>query len=121
VSPVAAHGAAVASGAMVQIFALVCALEAVSVVAVKQMLDGSDRQPGEYGFDPLNFSNGKSEAVKADLQLKEIENGRYIQNNCDRCSSFPFSHGSFNISLAMLAFGGIVTQAVLLDKGFPYF
>mmetsp|Transcript_31756 Transcript_31756/g.43329 ORF Transcript_31756/g.43329 Transcript_31756/m.43329 type:complete len:205 (+) Transcript_31756:50-664(+) len=99
VSPVAAHGAAVASGAMVQILALVSALEAVSVVAVKQMLEGSGRQPGEYGFDPLNFSNGKSDAVKADLQLKELENGR----------------------LAMVAFSGIVTQAVLADKGFPYF
>lgn len=52
-------------------------LQAVSVVAVKEMLvDGADRAPGDYGFDPLKFSAGKSEAVKKDLQAKEIENGR---------------------------------------------
>ena len=50
--------------------------QAVSVVAVKEMLDGSDRMPGEYGFDPLSFSNGKSDKVKKDFQAKEIENGR---------------------------------------------
>ena len=47
------------------------------MVAVKEMLDGSDRAPGDYGFDPLKFSAGKSDAVKKDLQAKEIENGRY--------------------------------------------
>lgn len=75
-SPVEAHNAAVSSGAMVQVLAFVSVLEAISVVALKETLEGSGRQPGEFGFDPLNFSNGKSAAVKADYQLKEIENGR---------------------------------------------
>ena len=67
--------------------------------AVQEMVAGSGRQPGYFGFDPLKFSEGKSQAVKDDLAIKELSNGR----------------------LAMLAFGGIITQAVLTGKGFPYF
>ena len=46
-------------------------------------------------FDPLQIGGGDD----PEMQLREIENGR----------------------LAMLAFAGIVTQAVLTGKGFPYF
>lgn len=98
-SAVEAHNKAVQSGALVQVLALVIALEFINVVAIKEMLNGSGRKPGEFGFDPLNFSNGKSDKVKEELQLKELENGR----------------------AAMLAFGGVVTQAVVTGKGFPYF
>lgn len=98
-SAVDAHDVAVKSGALAQVNIFISALEFISVVALKETLEGSGRQPGYFGFDPLNFSNGKSDAVKADLQLKELENGR----------------------LAMLAFSGVITQAVLTGKGFPYF
>lgn len=50
--------------------------------------------PGAYGWDPLDMGKDDKEAA-----LKEIKNGR----------------------LAMLAFSGIVTQAALTGKGFPYF
>lgn len=99
VTPVEAHNAAVASGSLFQVLLLVVTLELFNVQAIKEMLEGSGRQPGEWGFDPLKFSAGKSDKVKADFANKEIENGR----------------------LAMLAFAGIVTQAVLTGKGFPYF
>lgn len=36
----------------------------------------SDAEPGNLGFDPLNFSKGKSKAQLDDLKLKEIKNGR---------------------------------------------
>ena len=93
VSSVEAHNAAVASGAGVQVLAFIAALEFISVVAMKQMFEGSGRQPGDFGFDPAGFSK------KADYSAKEIENGR----------------------AAMLGFAGVVTQSVATGHGFPYF
>eukprot|EP01041_Mallomonas_annulata_P001441 gene1441-2774_t len=99
VSAVAAHDAAVSWGGMQQILLWTSLFEILSVVAIKEMLEGSGRAPGYFGFDPLGFSKGKTDAQKAKLQEQEIENGR----------------------TAMLAFSGIVTQAVLTGKEFPYF
>ena len=49
---------------------------------------------------PLGFaSKAKSQAEKDTMAIKEIENGR----------------------LAMVAFGGLVTQSVLTGKAFPYY
>eukprot|EP00752_Nemacystus_decipiens_P009070 g8098.t1 len=99
VSSIAAHDAAVATGAMPQILLWVSAFEAISSVAVVQMLEGSGRMPGDFGFDPLNlYSKPGMEKKKADFELKEITHCR----------------------LAMLAFSGMVTQAVLYNGGFPY-
>ena len=55
VSSIAAHDAAVATGAMPQILLWVSAFEAISSVAVVQMLEGSGRMPGDFGFDPYNL------------------------------------------------------------------
>jgi hypothetical protein len=71
-SPVAAHDIAVSSGAMAQILTFVAALEFISVVAVKQMLAGSGRAPGDYGFDPLSFSAKGSQKDKETMALKEL-------------------------------------------------
>lgn len=98
VSSIEAHNAGVAAGSMYQILTLIAALEFIGIVALKQTFDGS-RMPGDFGFDPLGFYNGKSSDQKAKLQAQELENGR----------------------TAMLAFAGIVTQAVVTGKGFPYF
>jgi light-harvesting complex I chlorophyll a/b binding protein 1 len=98
VSSVAAHDAAVASGALSQILIVTSIFEVISIKAVQEMLEGSGRAPGYFGFDPLKFSEGKSQAVKDDFVVKELSNGR----------------------LAMLAFGGMITGAVLTGKGFPY-
>lgn len=61
VSSIAAHDAAVSSGAMAQILLWVSAFEAISTVAVVQMLEGSGRRPGDFGFDPqgLYSKSGK--------------------------------------------------------------
>jgi len=99
VSVVAAHDAAVKSGAMSQILLWTSLFELVSFKAVSEMLEGSGRAPGDFGFDPLKFSAGKSDKVKEEFAVKELKNGR----------------------LAMLAFSGLVTQAVLTGKDFPYF
>jgi len=96
-SSVAAHDMAVEKGAMyVLLFAASLVEVCAGVPAVEQMMKGSDREPGYFAFDPLNFS--KDAASKQRMQLCEVKNGR----------------------LAMMAFSGIVTQAVLTGHGFPY-
>jgi light-harvesting complex I chlorophyll a/b binding protein 1 len=70
----------------------------VSTVGVIQMLNGSGREPGDFGLDPVGFLKGKSAEQVADMKLKEITHCR----------------------LAMFAFSGMVTQAVLTQGPFPY-
>lgn len=66
VSSIAAHDAAVSTGAMAQILLWVSAFECISSVAVVQMLEGSGRAPGDYGFDPLNLYS------KPELEQKKV-------------------------------------------------
>jgi len=99
VGAVEAHDAAVKSGAMQQILMWISFAEIISFKAISQMLwEGSPRQPGDYGFDPCGVCKNKSQEYKDTMALKELKNGR----------------------LAMLAFSGIVTQAVLTGKTFPF-
>jgi len=92
-----AHDATVASGALGQIFGWIGLLEMVSWIGVSQMLQGSGRAPGDFGWG-LQYLEGKSDSEVEKIKLQEIKHGR----------------------LAMLAFSGVITQAVLYDKGFPY-
>ncbi len=50
----ALHDAAVKSGAMQQLLVWTGFFEIFGFVAIVQMLQGGDRQPGDFGFDPLN-------------------------------------------------------------------
>lgn len=91
-----AHDACVASGSMSQLLLWIGILELIGAIAIDQMFRGSGREPGDFGFDPLGFATNP-EKMK-ELQMKEIANGR----------------------LAMFAFGGAVTQAVLTGNTFPW-
>merc|ERR1719182_864464 len=93
---VEAHDACVASGAMSQLLLWIGLLEVISIISIDQMLRGSGREAGDYGFDPVGFASDPEK--KKDLQMKELANGR----------------------LAMFAFGGVVTQSVLTGNQFPY-
>merc|ERR1711988_1100848 len=92
-----AHDACVASGAMSQLLLWIGLLEVFGATAIDQTLRGSGRAAGDFGFDPLGFATDPKKMEV--LQEKELANGR----------------------LAMFAFGGFVTQAVLTGNSFPYF
>merc|ERR1719352_276205 len=95
-STLEAHDAGVANGSMSQLLLWLGLLEFFSFIAIDQMLRGSGREPGDYGFDPIGFISDP--AKKEEMQMKELANGR----------------------LAMFAFGGAVTQAVLTGNTFPW-
>jgi light-harvesting complex I chlorophyll a/b binding protein 1 len=95
---ITAHDAAVEQGGMSQMLLWFSLLEVFDTVAVIQMLEGSGRAPGDFGLDG-GFLKGKSEKEIETMKLKEIVHCR----------------------LAMFAFSGVVTQAVLTQGGFPYF
>eukprot|EP00548_Thalassiothrix_antarctica_P015755 CAMPEP_0194167780 /NCGR_PEP_ID=MMETSP0154-20130528/2946_1 /TAXON_ID=1049557 /ORGANISM="Thalassiothrix antarctica, Strain L6-D1" /LENGTH=206 /DNA_ID=CAMNT_0038878759 /DNA_START=30 /DNA_END=650 /DNA_ORIENTATION=- len=95
---VTSHDALVEQGAMGQIFLWITIAEVISSIAVFQMLEGSGRKPGDFGFDPLGFLTNKTEEEVKEMQMKELANGR----------------------LAMVAFSGVLTQAVLTQGPFPY-
>jgi hypothetical protein len=81
---------------MIQIFGWISFLEAVSFPALANM-NGFDREPGDFGFDPLGLMPKEAEKAKQ-MRIKEIKNGR----------------------LAMIAIGGMVTGAAVSGHGFPY-
>jgi light-harvesting complex I chlorophyll a/b binding protein 1 len=70
----ALHNAAVSQGAMQQLLVWIGFFELFGFVAIVQMLQGSDRQPGDFGFDPLDLA--KDDSKFARRQLVELKNGR---------------------------------------------
>lgn len=92
-----AHDALVEKGVMGNALLWISGFEIVSYLGVAEMLQGSGREPGNFGFGNW-YLEGKSDADVKKIKYQEIMNGR----------------------LAMMAFAGAVTQSVLYDIGFPY-
>ena len=93
-----AHDVMCANGVMGNALVFIGLAEMIGYLAVSEMLQGSGRAPGDFQFG-AKFLDKKSDAQIQKLKYQEIMNGR----------------------LAMMAFGGMVTQSVLFEKGFPYF
>merc|ERR1739848_587821 len=53
VASINAHDMAVDLGAMTQIAVWIAVAECIGYLAILEMLDGSGRQPGDFGFDPF--------------------------------------------------------------------
>jgi len=97
VSTIDAHDVLVKFGAMPQMLVWLGYAELFGFLAIIKMMEGkTDRKPGDFG---LRFLYPKDEKGQYDMQLKELRNGR----------------------LAMLAYSGIVTAAVLTGKPWPFF
>ena len=97
VTSVDAHSFGVDKGTLGLIALAASLFEMTSWIAVQEMLQGSGREPGYFGFGS-SFLDNKSAAQVQDMKMKELSNGR----------------------LAMFAIGGAATQAVLTGHGFPY-
>mmetsp|Transcript_7279 Transcript_7279/g.20259 ORF Transcript_7279/g.20259 Transcript_7279/m.20259 type:complete len:166 (-) Transcript_7279:345-842(-) len=97
-SSAAAHDVLVEKGVMGNALVFIGLAEMVGYLALAETLQGSGREAGDFGVG-LEYLEGKSEEEIKKVKYQEIMNGR----------------------LAMLAFGGIVTQSVFYDVGFPYF
>merc|ERR550537_720777 len=84
-------------GSMPQMLVWAGYFELYGFLAIITMCEGkTDRKPGDFGIRTLY---PKDEAGQYDMQMRELRNGR----------------------LAMLAFGGIATSAVLTAKTWPFF
>ena len=97
VTAATAHDASVEQGGLSQMLLWFGLLEIIDGIAIVQMLEGSGRAPGDFGWDG-GMLKGKSDAYIEDMKLKEITHCR----------------------LAMLAVSGVLTQAVLTQGPFPY-
>jgi len=97
VSTIEAHDAMVKFGSMPQILVWLGYLELFGFLAIINMQEGkTDRKPGDFGLRGFYPKDAKGQY---EMQVKELRNGR----------------------LAMLAYSGIVTVAVLTQEKWPFF
>jgi len=95
---VTAHDALIKQGAMSQLLLWFSFAELFGTIALIQTMGGSGRPAGDYGLDPIGFLKDQPQEKVDEMKLKEITHCR----------------------LAMMAFSGMVTQAVLTQGPFPY-
>jgi len=81
-----AHDYFVKTGGMQQLLLWFSFAEIFALLGVMYTMNGGDRAPGDFAFDPLKLAN--TPAKRAQMELSEVKNGR----------------------LAMIAIGGMVHQ-----------
>ena len=86
----ALHDAAVKQGAMQQLLVWIGFFELFGFVAIVQMLQGGDRQPGDFGFDPLNCAKDPNVSVDP---LHSSRPSRCSQS----CQARPPLHGGHGV------------------------
>ena len=94
-SSAAAHDILVKDGPMGQLLLWIGLFDTIVTAPACAATMKGEREPGDFGWD---FAKPKDAAAYKKKVDSELLNGR----------------------LAMMAFGGIVTQAVMTGKGFPY-
>merc|ERR1719245_683249 len=97
-----AHNILVEQGSMTFMLIVIAFIEFCTGAVLVQVAKGeNDRLAGDFQLDPLQFLKDKSDEEIKRMKTREVLNGR----------------------LAMLAFGGVSTQAALSDAthNFPYF
>lgn len=117
---VTAHDALVKQGAMGQLLLWFSLAEIIASVAVMQMMEGSGRQPGDYGFDPIGFLKDVSKEKKEEMMLKELTNGRLAMIAFSGMVSCLLWMSRDSSVLVLTFVAGQVTQAVLTQGPFPY-
>jgi len=99
VTSLEAHDACVKSGHMLLLLFVIAIPEALSYVAISEMMSGeTDRKPGDYGIG-WKFCKQGDTKTQEKYKLAEVVHGR----------------------AAMLAFSGVVTASALKEISFPYF
>lgn len=127
---------------MIQIFCWISFVEACTFPALANM-NGYDRQPGDYGFDPLHLKPTDPEKY-AKMQLAELKVSHPIKGErlCARLVIYETCWTCVracvrarvltlyfflvpttceqNGRLAMIAIGGMLAGATVTGHGFPY-
>jgi hypothetical protein len=127
-SSVAAHDVLAEKGVMGNALVWIGAAEIVAYIGIAEMLQGSGREPGDFGIGKF-YLMGKSEEQINKIKYQEIavSGGVVLVVRLHYIVLRRFFHFLTSLlclqngRLAMMAFSGVVTQAVLSGKGFPYF
>jgi light-harvesting complex I chlorophyll a/b binding protein 1 len=94
VSSASAHSIGVEKGALGLVALVASAFEMVSWIAVQEMLQGSGREPGYFGFGSKYLEGKSDEEVKL-IKYKELKNGRLAMvsfvSHCDYQIVIPLS------------------------------